>query len=34
MSELQAMSESLFTSEEGREGMAAFAQKRPPNWAE
>ncbi|MEY2583235.1 MAG: hypothetical protein QOE09_3084 [Ilumatobacteraceae bacterium] len=34
MSELQAMSESLFASEEGREGMAAFAQKRAPNWAE
>ena len=33
MSELQAISESLFTSDEGREGMAAFAEKRPPRWA-
>ena len=32
MAELQAMSERLFTSEEGREGMAAFAEKRPPRW--
>jgi methylglutaconyl-CoA hydratase len=32
MPELQALSESLFTSEEGREGMAAFAEKRPPRW--
>ena len=32
--ELQAMSESLFTSEEGREGMAAFAEKRTPRWAQ
>jgi enoyl-CoA hydratase/carnithine racemase len=32
MPELQAISESLFTSEEGREGMAAFAEKRPPSW--
>ncbi|HSB85892.1 MAG TPA: enoyl-CoA hydratase-related protein [Ilumatobacteraceae bacterium] len=30
--ELQAISESLFTSDEGREGMAAFAEKRPPRW--
>ena len=34
MAELQAMSESLFTSEEGREGMAAFAEKRAPRWAQ
>jgi len=34
MPELQALSESLFTSEEGKEGMAAFAEKRPPRWAE
>ena len=33
MSELQAISEALFTSDEGREGMAAFAEKRPPRWA-
>jgi enoyl-CoA hydratase/carnithine racemase len=33
MAELQALSESLFTSDEGREGMSAFAEKRPPNWA-
>jgi methylglutaconyl-CoA hydratase len=33
MAELQALSESLFTSDEGREGMRAFAEKRPPTWA-
>jgi enoyl-CoA hydratase/carnithine racemase len=32
MTELQRMSESLFLSEEGREGMAAFAEKRAPRW--
>jgi len=34
MPELQALSESLFTSEEGCEGMAAFAEKRPARWAQ
>jgi enoyl-CoA hydratase/carnithine racemase len=34
MAELQALSESLFTSDEGREGMAAFAEKRSPRWGE
>jgi enoyl-CoA hydratase/carnithine racemase len=34
MDELQALSESLFTSEEGREGMAALAEKRLPRWAQ
>jgi enoyl-CoA hydratase len=33
MAELQALSEALFTSDEGREGMAAFAGKRAPRWA-
>ena len=33
MTELQAMSERLFTSDEGREGLAAFAEKRSPRWA-
>jgi methylglutaconyl-CoA hydratase len=32
MGELQALSESLFTSEEGQEGMTAFAEKRLPRW--
>jgi methylglutaconyl-CoA hydratase len=32
VAELQALSESLFTSDEGREGMAAFADKRRPSW--
>ncbi len=32
MADLQALSEALFTSDEGREGMAAFAEKRPPQW--
>jgi methylglutaconyl-CoA hydratase len=30
MSELSA---ERFTSEEGREGIAAFMEKRPPRWA-
>jgi methylglutaconyl-CoA hydratase len=34
MAELQTLSESLFTSDEGREGMAAFVEKRPPTWAQ
>jgi methylglutaconyl-CoA hydratase len=34
MAELQSLSESLFTAEEGREGMTAFAEKRPPRWAQ
>ena len=33
INELQALSESLFTSDEGREGMAALAEKRQPGWA-
>ena len=33
IAELQMLSESMFTSDEGREGMAAFAEKRPPRWA-
>ncbi len=33
LADLQALSESLFTSDEGREGMAAFAEKRAPRWA-
>jgi methylglutaconyl-CoA hydratase len=34
ISELQSLSESLFRSDEGREGMAAFAEKRPPKWVQ
>jgi len=34
MAELQALSESLFTSDEGLEGMTAFAEKRLPRWAQ
>jgi methylglutaconyl-CoA hydratase len=34
MAQLQALSESLFTSDEGREGMAAFAEKRAPRWVQ
>ena len=29
---VRELSESLFVSDEGREGMAAFAEKRPPAW--
>jgi enoyl-CoA hydratase/carnithine racemase len=32
IAELQSLSDSLFSSEEGREGMAAFFEKRPPTW--
>jgi enoyl-CoA hydratase/carnithine racemase len=34
MPELQQLSESMFTSEEAAEGMAAFAEKRAPRWAQ
>ena len=30
---MRHLSEALFASEEGREGMAAFAERRPPRWA-
>lgn len=30
---MRHLSEALFASEEGREGMAAFAEHRPPRWA-
>lgn len=30
--QMQALSQRLFSSEQAREGMAAFLQKRPPNW--
>lgn len=30
---MRRLSEELFSSEEGREGMAAFGQRRPPRWA-
>ncbi len=33
MAEMTALSESLFRSEEAAEGMRAFAEKRPPSWA-
>lgn len=32
--EMQALSARLFASEEAREGMLAFLQKRPPRWAQ
>ncbi|HKC29591.1 MAG TPA: enoyl-CoA hydratase family protein [Jatrophihabitans sp.] len=32
--ELQALSARLFGSDEAREGMTAFLQKRPPRWAQ
>lgn len=32
--EMQALSARLFASDEAREGMLAFLQKRPPTWAE
>ena len=31
--EMRALSGRLFASEEAREGMASFLQKRPPRWA-
>ena len=34
MVEMTALSESLFRSAEGVEGMRAFAEKRPPAWAQ
>ena len=30
---MQELSARHFASEEGQEGMAAFAEKRPPSWA-
>jgi methylglutaconyl-CoA hydratase len=30
---MQQLSARHFASAEGQEGMAAFAEKRPPNWA-
>lgn len=34
MAEMTALSESLFRSDEAAEGMSAFADKRPPSWAQ
>jgi enoyl-CoA hydratase len=31
--QMQALSARLFASDEAREGMASFLQRRPPNWA-
>jgi enoyl-CoA hydratase len=31
--EMQQLSARLFASDEAREGMTAFLQKRPPRWA-
>jgi enoyl-CoA hydratase/carnithine racemase len=33
LAELEALSAELFSSDEAREGMAAFAERRPPSWA-
>lgn len=33
MAEMAALSRERFASDEGREGMRAFAEKRPPSWA-
>lgn len=33
LAELERLSAHYFASEEGREGLAAFAEKRSPNWA-
>ena len=32
LAELTALSVSFFTSDEGREGVRAFAEKRSPSW--
>ena len=32
--DMQTLSARLFASEEAREGMLSFLQKRPPRWAE
>ena len=33
MADMQRLSETLFASDEGREGMRALAEQRPPSWA-